>query len=206
MTTDHLDIDETGLDKLLGAAGKAAQQDNDDALTRDVRSLKTQVTNLAYGAAALVQRKLDRQEEINKEIAERQRQRELIRARAESMLSASAVVPVAGSADDLDEMPSLLGPAGPPTIPQPWVTPARPARPSATDWVRGFTAIQWVLAVIFALIGVLIAVRLNGIMDDLPLVLEQLVKGTFVLGFGLLGFGLGGLLGSLFDRRGNATE
>lgn len=93
MTTEHLDIDEEGLDKLLGGAGKAVRQDNDDALVKDVVGIDAQITNVVYGASALVQRKLDRKEEIQAQIAERQRQRELIEARAQRMLSTATVAP-----------------------------------------------------------------------------------------------------------------
>lgn len=93
MTTEHLDIDEEGLDKLLGGAGKAVRQDNDDALEKDVVGIDAQITNVVYGASALVQRKLDRKEEIQAQIAERQRQREQIEARAQRMLSTATVTP-----------------------------------------------------------------------------------------------------------------
>lgn len=110
MTTEHLDMDEDSLDKLLGGTGKDARQDNDDALVKDVAGIDTQITNIAYGASAFIQRKLDRRNALQEEIADRQRQREQIANRAQRMLSTF-------------EEPTPAPPAVP-VVPEPPVPPA----------------------------------------------------------------------------------
>lgn len=129
MTTDHIDIPEEDLDRILGGLGKSAKADSDDDLLKDIMGIDQQIDNVAYGASVLVQRKLDRQEALKDEVAERVRQRELIRQRAARMRSSVTVEPTPAPADDDgdDDDLDVPGFVNDPTASQP------PASPGSAD-------------------------------------------------------------------------
>ncbi|MBA3758131.1 DUF2273 domain-containing protein [Candidatus Saccharibacteria bacterium] len=125
MTTEHLDIPEEELDKILGGAGKAARSDNDDALIKDVAGIDAQIGNILYGASVLTQRKLDRKAKVEEEIRDRQHQREQIRNRFQHMLSTVTDEPALAPAP-VAPVALVSDPVNPPSAPQPSVSSSGP--------------------------------------------------------------------------------
>lgn len=122
MTTEHLDIPQEDINKILGGVGKAVRNDNDDDLDKVISGIDAKITNLALGASAAIQRELDEQQALEAERNHRRAQREQIKNRAQRMLSIvdDEPAPEPQPAAPVVDEPA---PANPPTAPQPPVQP-----------------------------------------------------------------------------------
>jgi len=151
----------------------------------------------AIGLAAAEQRlREDRQA-----TAEEAAQIEEVRARAEQLLNPPA--PPADAATEEVPAPDtevvVETPEGDPTQEQN-VHVHTNVFITFINWVRGFTLLQWVLA----LIGMLVGLRIGLVTDDFgdaTGTARTVIQVVWVTGLTILGFGLGGWIGSLIERR-----
>lgn len=131
---------------------------------------------------------------------------------AHAMDQLDPIVNVRTPADQVDEEPPA--PPMPPEDPEP-TTPAHAeddnddgARTNVfivfVGWVREFTILQWLLAIIGALVGLRVGIATDDF-GDAEGFARGVIQTVWVVGLILLGFGLGGLIGSFFSR-GNVAE
>lgn len=218
MTTENIKGLE-GIEELIGKISTdVASRPN--KIREELKGRDRHERNLALGAAAAMQKSLDKRALLEEELE----QMNNIGRMADSFLVALKA-PSASAADDNDDTRAVpAAPASAPATPAPTVpvAPAPAPAPPVDDTlvapapvvrdtpanvnvfvatyntVRNFTWIQWILAVIFALIGLRIGLATDdfGFSSGPGYWLKEVL---WLTGATLAGFAIGGFLGSLID-------
>ncbi len=190
MSTDNLSIPDN-LEKELARLGVDAL-DRSKKIGDEIDGQKKHQHNVALGASVIIQKSVDKVAELDEEAS----QMEDIRTRAEALLSRPSPVPTSPEA-----------PAPVVNVPNTPVNPPTQALPAADQVssependANNLDGAVWLLAMIVALIAVLLGWQYRHFADDLPVVIEQIVKAAFLSGCALAGYKLVRFVANFFNN------